>query len=342
MTFIRTCLLLLSIPGVLAAGGCSRGDSEAAPTPEEVRQTASPVVEEDVAPNGTQMRGERSFPHTITDGLGREVTLDAPPGRVVSLAPKNTELMFAIGAGEKLVGVTTYCNEPPDAMAIEKVGGFSSQSISIEKLISLRPDLVLSVGELHRPTIKDLERLDVPVVALAAESLDNLYTETELLGRITGREAKTSRLIEAMQRRVARIQERAVDIPDDERVSVFYQVWNDPLAAAGPASFIGELIRLAGGKNIINNASESYVRIGEEILLKRDPDVIIAPSMGAAQISRQDLLEKPSWSGISAVRNGRVYVLDPERFGFLKTPVESDESSPGQNGYENAEGSTSP
>lgn len=280
------------------AAGCGRAG---APSPSTSAVQPSPLSPPAVA---------EQFPLTVTDGLGRQVTLPAPPRRIVSLAPKNTELVFALGAGDRLVGVTTYCNYPPEAAELPKVGGFTSSSISLEQVLGLRPDLVLCAGELHRPTMEQLEPLHVPVLALGAESLRELYAELELLGAVLGRGSEAKRLIESMQQRVERVQDRLRDLPPEQRLKVFYQVWEDPLTAAGPASYLGELIALAGGENIVSAADAPYLRISEEELLVRNPDVIIAPSMGTFRSDREQLLRRPAWQNLRAVQTGRVYVLD--------------------------------
>ena len=111
-----------------------------------------------------------------------------PPSRIVSLAPKNTEELFAIGAGSQVVGVTSYCNFPIEARQREQVGGFSSKSISLEKVVALHPDLVVSAGDIHTPIIAELDRLEHPVMALAAETVDELYVELKSLATLVGRE----------------------------------------------------------------------------------------------------------------------------------------------------------
>lgn len=287
---LMSCVLLWSVPGCGApvesvyttGGGSGNSSSDSADT----------------------------FPLTLTDGLGRRVTLEAPPKRIVSLAPKNTELLFAIGAESLLAGTTTYCNYPEAAGSIAKVGGFTVDSISIETLIGLQPDLVLTVGELQRKLIDELERLGLAVIALPAESLDDLYSEIALLGRVTAREEPAEVLIESMQSKVASVRACVRDIPEHERVRVYFQGWDEPRLAAGPRSFLGELIELAAGKNIITETSNAYLRISEEVLLQRDPEVILTPSVASEAVVAEQLLQKPSWRNLSAVRNRRVYVLD--------------------------------
>ena len=286
---------LLFILLALLIGGC--GGDPPQPAPQSSTEASSAEAAD-------------GFPLTLDDGLGRRVTLDAAPQRIVSLAPKNTELLFALGAQDLLVGVTSYCSYPEAARELPQIGGFSSHSISMERVVGMRPDLVLSVGELQRPSIDALERLRIPVLALGAESLAAMEFEIELLGRVRGREQAAAQLLESLRRRVDAVRQQAAQIAEDQRVDVFYQIWNDPMAAAGPASFVGELIELAGGQNIVSDPSTPYVRISEEVVLRSDPQVIIAPSMGAARIRVEDFSQRSGWQSIRAVRQGRIYVLD--------------------------------
>jgi iron complex transport system substrate-binding protein len=250
------------------------------------------------------------FPVTVVDGLGRRVTLPRRPDRIVSLAPKNTELLFALGADDRVVGVTSYCNYPPAARTREQIGGFSAKSQSVEKILALKPDLVAAAGELHESMIAELERLRIPVVSLGAESLAELDRELVLLGRLTGRETVAARLTEQMKARVARVTATVESIEPAKRATVFYHVWSEPLTAAGPKCYLGELISLCGGINIINDVQQRYPHISQEILLARDPDVILAPSAETEPMTIERLKARPGWSQLKAVRSGRIYLID--------------------------------
>ncbi len=295
---IRLCLAAC----FLFAPGCGNTTQ---PTPATKPQAQSPAVTKvaDEAPSESRSQ-------TVTDGLNRVVELPGVPSRIVSLAPKNTEILFAIGAGEQVVGVTTHCNYPPEAQEREKVGGFSAKSLSLEKIVGLKPDLVLSSGDIHRQIVEQLENLKIPVVALGAESLAGLYVEIELLGKITGHDTAAQDLVKSMQDRVSRVKERAARIPAEQRVKVYYQVWDNPLSAAGPGSYIGEMIELCGAINIVSDPSARYAKISEEVVLAKDPEVILAPSMQPGQVTREQFTSKPGWGDVSAVRNDRIYLLD--------------------------------
>jgi cobalamin transport system substrate-binding protein len=247
---------------------------------------------------------------TVVDGLGRKVTFPRAPERIVSLAPRNTELLFAIGAGDRVVAVTSFCNYPPEARRRERIGGFSSESQSLEQIVALKPDLVVADDEFQWPVITELERLGVPIVSLGAESLAGLYRELDLLGHLTGHENDAARLTEGMKRRVEQVAATARTIKPEQRVTVLYHVWSEPLMTAGPSSYVGELIAICGGINMVGDAREPYPYISQEVLLARDPEVILAPSVEAEPMTVERLRTRPGWSNLRAVRNNRIYLID--------------------------------
>ena len=250
------------------------------------------------------------FPFEVTDGLGRQVTLSEIPQRIVSLSPKNTEMLFAVGAGGQTVGTTTYCNYPPAAAQIEKIGGFSSKSISLERIVNLKPDLVLSVGELHAPIIQELERLSIPVIAFSADSFAGLFDDLQLLGRMTGHEAEASTLVSKLQERVDLVKEKASSVPSPERLTVFYYVWGEPLTGAGPTSYLGEMIQFCGGVNVIDDPSTRFPKLTMEVLLAKNPEVIVSSTNHSDLVSVESLQSRPGWSGLTAVQAKRIHLLD--------------------------------
>lgn len=174
------------------------------------------------------------FPRHMTDALGRQVTIPALPQRIVSLAPANTERLFAVGAGPTVVGVTTVDTYPPEVTTVHKIGGFVPKSISIETIVSLKPDLVLAAGEIQRPTIEALERLSIPVMAIEdPESFDQVYAAIILVGQLTGHEQEASQVVQAMQTRLTRVQQAVATLPQEKRVTVFYEVYDAPLMTVG-------------------------------------------------------------------------------------------------------------
>jgi iron complex transport system substrate-binding protein len=283
-------LLAALLTGVLAA---------CAPTP--VPSAAIPIP-----PTATP----GPFPLTLTDDLEREVTLSALPQRVVSLAPSNTEILFAVGAGDQVVGVTQYCNYPLEAQDREQIGGFSAKTISVEKIVALEPDLVLAAGAIHQPVIEALEQLDVPVYALDPNTLDDVYTGIELVGRMTGHEEEAAQTVEEMKGSVAAVTEQVATIPQEDRLTVYWEVFDEPRMTAGPGTFTGQLIELAGGVNIFADVSEEYPQISDEVVIGRNPAVIMGPETMGDKLTIETVAQRPGWDQVDAVQNRRIYLFD--------------------------------
>ncbi len=247
------------------------------------------------------------------DRLNRTVYFTAVPQRIVSLSPSTTELMFAIGAGHQLVGATDHCNYPPAAAKLTRVGGGTLQGISRETILSLSPDLILCKWDSHQPLIEPFERFKVPIMAVCPDTLAELYEEATLLGRVTGHMSEASELVENMKRRVVALTSWVDSVPMDQRRRAFYEVWDEPLMTAGPKSFIGEMLEMGGMKNIFSDATVRYPRISDEVVLDRDPEVILAPSTHRAQVSLESLAKRQGWDRITAVRKRQVFLIDGDQ-----------------------------
>jgi len=250
------------------------------------------------------------FPLTLTDDLGREVRLTALPQRIISLAPSNTEILFAVGAGAQVVGVTQYCNYPPEAQKREQIGGFSAQTISVEKIVALEPDLVLAAGEIHQPVVEALEKLNVTVYNLDPNTLDEVYIRIELVGRMTGHAEEAAQVVADMTERVASVAERVGTLPEQDRLAVYWEVFDEPRMTTGPSTFTGQLIDLAGGVNIFADVSEDYPQISDEEVIERNPAVIMGPETMGEKLTIETVAQRPGWDQIDAVRNGRIYLFD--------------------------------
>ena len=252
-----------------------------------------------------------SFPLAVTDDLGRKVTFGAAPRRIVSLAPSNTEILFAVGAGDQVVGLTKYCNYPPEAGAGRTaIGGFTANSISVEKILALQPDLVVAAGNSQKPVIEALEQTHVMVVALDAQDLDGIYKNIFLAGQITGHTSQAGALVDQMKRRVAAVSDKVKTIPTGERLRVFYEVWDEPLTAAGPTTFIHQVIELAGGSNIFADVKEQYPQVSPEVVIERNPDVILGPSSHGSALVASKIAARPGWQPIEALQKERIAIVD--------------------------------
>jgi iron complex transport system substrate-binding protein len=253
-----------------------------------------------------------AFPITVTDALGRQVTITAPAQRIISLAPSTTEQLFAVGAGEQVVGVTLYDNYPPQVQQVERVGGYVAKSISMEKILSLKPDLVLSRGTIQLSVVEALERVGIAVLAIEPQTVEEVYAATTLIGQLTMRELQASTIVADLRQRVSHVQAQVAAIPAEQRVTVFYKAYDEPLIAAGPATFIGHMIELAGGVNIFADRPEHYPQISAEEVLRRNPAVILGPVLQGGNLSRVQTLSRPGWQHLAAVKNHRIHLLDDD------------------------------
>ena len=246
----------------------------------------------------------------IIDSVGREVVIDTPPARIVSLAPSITESLYAIGAGDLLVGRTEFCDYPEDALSLPAIGGFSSSSISVEAITDLEPDLVIGGSTYQADLIDALESAGIQVIILEPNSIEEIMDSLQRLGAITGHSAEASSLLDEMQTRIDAVMQVVETIPEEERVSVFYEVWNDPYMTTTNQTFIGELINMAGGVNIFADLGEDYPSISSEEVIEKDPQVILGPSNHGDQLTSEIIAEREGWSDLSAVQNGRIYIID--------------------------------
>ncbi len=247
-------------------------------------------------------------PGTLTDDLGRQVTIEAPPQRIVSHVPGITEILFALGLGERVAGVSDFCNYPEEAKLKEKVGGYFDPSV--EKIVALEPDLVLTDGYVDYLMVQ-LEQLGIPYLVLQPQDIDGILKNIELVGRATGVEKRAEEIIADFEARMQRVIEKVKDAP---RPRVFYTFATIDLSnpwTAGPGSFVDSLIALAGGENIGAKASAPWVQFSIEELVNSDPEIIIVDaSHGSAVTPIEELKAQPAWREITAIKENRIYRID--------------------------------
>ncbi|MDF5361606.1 cobalamin-binding protein, partial [Vibrio parahaemolyticus] len=239
----------------------------------------------------------------ITDDFGKVVSLDKPAEKIVSLAPSHTEILFAIGAGEKVVGVTTADDYPEDVIGIEKVGGF--EGWNLELIMSLEPDLVLNYGPGKEEDNKRLEESGITVASFMPETIDEVFDTIEKIGVLTGNNEKAVELVSDMKFKKDEI---VLKVKDLGTKKVFYEVYNDPLMTAGPGSFIDELINLAGGENVAKDADNPYPQFDIEKLIESDPEVYLIPNDSTTTLDR--LKQRPGFENIQEIKNSQIYFLD--------------------------------
>lgn len=247
----------------------------------------------------------------FTDDLGREINIDYIPQRIISLAPSNTEILFALGLGDRVVGVTEYCNYPEEAKAKPLVGGF--RTVDVERIVALEPDLILADDIHEAKVIPALEALGLTVVALAPVTIDEVLGDLSLVGKITGKSEEAASLIASLESRVKAVTDKTDNLPVNQRPRVFYTVWHDPLMTAGSGTHFEDLIQKAGGNNVARDL-DGYVDISLEAVIVANPEVMIT---GVGHGSGDDLpfrflQDEPTLRDTDARLNNRVYQVDAD------------------------------
>jgi len=250
-----------------------------------------------------------SFPVTVTDDLGRKVTLETEPQRIVSLAPSNTEILFFLGLGDRVVGDTKYCDYPEEAKLLTKVGGFDDPSLEI--VVSLKPDLVVATDR-HQQMIKGLEDAGLKVVVLSSNSMEGIFNNIRLVGRAAGVEKTANDLTKGLQDRVDKVSQKIGEIPENQRPTVYYEMWYQPFMSVGKESLIGQIIETAGGTSITDDFAEEYPQISEEVIVEKNPEVMIHSYGHGEDISSDEITARKGWNGISFVKNNRIYSIESD------------------------------
>ncbi len=251
---------------------------------------------------GTAAAARASFPLVLKDGRGVAVQLASAPRRVVSLAPNLTEIVFLLGQEERLVGVTRYCNDPPGAALLPRVGGIVDPDV--ERIVAAAPDLVLCTTDGNpRERIRVLEEMGIPCFAAGPQNLAAVFETIEKIGEILGvpeRGRKEANALRARAERVSR--EKRSPSP-----RVLFVVSTSPVIAAGNGTFLDELVRIAGGRNAAATFAGRYPRLSVEDLIRAAPDVILVAAMSGVEEFSPDVTR---WGEVPAFREGDVFSLD--------------------------------
>lgn len=261
------------------------------------------------APTTPQVAGS-SYPLVLTDSFDRQVTISEQPETFVSLAPSSTEILFALGLGEKVIGVTDACDYPEEAKAIEKMGGF--QGVDVEKIVAAQPDLIIADSLTTKEVVEQLEDLGFAVLAIRATTIEEMLGHIDLIGKAANIGDTAEELIASLRARVSAVNEKTKDIADAERPLVFYEVWHDALMSVGPNTFIHDVIVSAGGRNVMADATTDWPMVDLELLISQNPEVVLLGHEGQTEA---DVKARANWQTIDAVINDRVHAVNADLFG---------------------------
>jgi iron complex transport system substrate-binding protein len=286
--FAGVSLLVAAALAVAGAGCTSGGDASDEGSASETAVSA-------------EAEEEASFPVTVVDDAGREVTIESRPERIVSLAPANTEIVSELGLLDSLVGVTDYDDYPTEVTEIPKVGDFVTPNL--EAIAAAEPDLVLATTGVQADVVERLEELGAVVVAVDPQDLESLYASIEMVGEAMGEPAEAIVLAGSMREEIAAITEA---VSSEASATVFVEIAQDPLFTAGAGTLIDDLVNAAGGANVV--AEEGYVPYSAEQVVSDDPEVYLATA--GSMSDPESLASRPGFSALTAVQEERVEILD--------------------------------
>ena len=252
-----------------------------------------------------------TYPLTVTDDLGREVTLGAEPMRIITMIPSHTETVCALGACERLVGHDEFSNYPTEVEGLPVLG--SAFSPNVEEIVALEPDLVL-VDE-SSEIAQTLENLGLTVYAGTAQTYEEVFDFFEVIGQLINQETEAALLSGQIRGTVDTIGALTADL---EAPSVFYELDATPYSV-GPDSFIGLIMQKAGGQTIVEAGMGDFPQIDPEFIVAADPDVIILADAAFGE-SAETLAARPGWDNLSALQSGRVIPLTPEQVDIVNRP----------------------
>lgn len=242
---------------------------------------------------------------SVVDDSGQEIVLEHPARRIITLAPHLTEQVYTAGGGDRIVATVSYSNFPSSAKQIVKIGSY--KKISFEMVVGLNPDLILAFGGNGWEMINRLRDLNYTVFVDEPRELEDVATTLARLGKLLGTEEATNLEIQRFRHRLNRLRSQ---YSNQETLRVFYEVWNKPLVTINGKHLISSVMRLCGGKNVFSDAIPMAPKINVEVVVHRDPQVIIASGHGEEQPEWLD--DWLQWPSITAVRKGNLYFIPPD------------------------------
>lgn len=224
------------------------------------------------------------------------------PQKIVALSPAATEILFSLGAGGQVAAVSDFTDYPPEALQKEIVGGFDGKTLSLEKILSFKPDFIYLNDVMHNFLIDQIKSYGIDFYLSKADSISSVKQEIIDIGKITGHEDKAVEIVEQISKKIDSIEQLS------PAPFVYYEVWNSPYITAGRDSFISDVIEKSGGKNIFDDVQDAYPIINEESIIARQPECIFIPM--SSGISVEIVKSRKGWESVPAVKNNRIYIID--------------------------------
>jgi len=247
----------------------------------------------------------------FTDFMGRQVSIPKKVDRIVSMAPNVTEMLFAIGLDNEIVGVTEFCNYPESAKSKAKIGGYYNPNIEV--ILSLKPDLIVATPDGYsKERIEKLDKSGIPIFIVNPQKIDDVLESMLALGKITGKEEYSKQVVNGLKNRAKIIRDKVSQIPINKRPKVFYEIGQNPLVTVGPGNFVNDLIKTAGGINIAEDAPNSWPIYSVEAIITKNPDIILTAPSTMTSSDKNDTERWSKYRTISAVINNRIYAIDPD------------------------------
>lgn len=265
-----------------------------------------------------ELRSEIEGLQTLVDDHGYVLSLASYPKRIISISPSSTEILFALGVGDKVVGVTDYCNYPYNFAAwvaagnMTSIGGFSTPNM--EAIASLKPDLIITTGTLNDENAVIWRNMGYNVLALDPTNLNGVLQDIVLVGRATDSNAKATQIVNDLTSRINAVAEKVAGVT--VKPKVYYEIWYDPIMSIGGTAWENELIQRAGGVNVFADQSEKYFVTSSEAVINKNPEVILLPSshgLGAPFWGTiEQVKARAGWSSINAVKNNNLNDIDSD------------------------------
>lgn len=292
---------LLTLLTLISMGFVTACAPEAPESVVEEEQSEETVVDES--------KKETSYPLTIEDASGREVIIEEEPERIVSTSPSETEILFALGLGEKIVGVSDYADYPKEALEIEKVGGVVDPNA--EAIIDLEPDLVITGISMSNDVVDKLANLDLKIYKNDGQTLEEILNNILKIGQVVNAQLEAEELVADMQADIDGVKAAVKDVEEEDKKKVYLEF--TPGWTVGSGEFLDELIQVAGGINVASEL-DGWAEVNEEKIIEEDPDVILFAKDAVdfeTEEPLEDLIrERSGWEKISAIENDRVIGID--------------------------------